>query len=157
MLERTENEPVILNVESKAVQLHLEFLQDIISRLSSKSSTCKNWCITLTSAFILLSLRLENGSQYILLSYIPILIFFILNTYYVYLERSFRRAYEAFIEKLHQEKLQINDIYKISPQSEENSYQCQNFRSAMGSTSILIFYLPLLMIVIVITLMIKCS
>ncbi|MBJ2118763.1 MULTISPECIES: hypothetical protein [Proteus] len=145
-----------LDIESKAVQTHLSFLQDIISRLSDKSSTCKNWCITLTSAFILLSLRLENGSKYILLSYIPIFLFALLNLYYIYLEKSIRDQYDGFIRKLHKDEVTVSDIYKINVKSKENCDCCQ-WKSTIVSPSILIFYLPLFIINIIITLLIFCG
>lgn len=146
----SKTEPIPLDIESKAVQTHLGFLQDIISRLSDKSSTCKNWCITLTSAFILLSLRLENGSKYILLSYIPIVLFALLNVYYVYLEKSIRNQYDVFVGKLHDKTLSTSDIYTINA---DEKFKCKFFRliKAISSPSIWIFYLPLLLIDLVIT------
>jgi len=158
-LENQSTTPTPLNVESKAVQTHLGFLQDIISRLSDKSSTCKNWCITLTSAFILLSLRLENGSKYILLSYIPIVLFALLNIYYVYLEKSIRSQYNAFVSKLHKNELTVQDIYTINIKSEGEKEKCnwKQLKLAIKSPSILIFYLPLFVINVVITLFIFCG
>lgn len=171
MPSRKENKMIIkeasLNVESKSVQLHLEFLQDIISRLSSKSSTCKNWCITLTSAFILLSLRLDNGSKYILLSYIPIIIFCLLDIYYVYLEKHFRESYDEFVKKLHTKKLKKSDIYVINGNllntETKLSYisfklniveLMKNIIPSCQSPSIIIFYTPLLIINIIISIVI---
>lgn len=162
-LENKSTTPTPLDVESKAVQTHLGFLQDIISRLSDKSSTCKNWCITLTSAFILLSLRLENGSKYILLSYIPIVLFALLNIYYVYLEKSIRSQYNTFVSKLHKNKLTVHDIYTINVKSEEEEEKkgekcnCKQLELAIKSPSILIFYLPLFVINVVITLFLFCG
>ena len=150
------NNSVVLDIESKAVQLHLEFMQDIISRLSSKSSACKNWCITLTSAFILLSLRIENGNKYILLSYVPIVIFIILNVYYIYLERSFREEYNNFIDDLHIGNLKITDIYKINIAIEQ-LHDYKKWKSAINSPSILIFYMPLFIINFVITIFVFCG
>ncbi|OYQ79404.1 hypothetical protein B9T19_06425 [Ignatzschineria sp. F8392] len=138
-----------LHIESKAIQTHLGFLQDIISRLSDKSSTCKNWCITLTSAFILLSLRLENGSKYMFLSCIPIVVFFLLDSYYLYLERCFKKIYDSFVRKLHKGELKKDDIYLISRQS-QGCLSCTEMGRAMLSPSVIIFYLPLCMIVFVV-------
>ena len=145
--ESTTSTPI--DIESKAVQTYLGFLQDIISRLSDKSSTCKNWCITLTSAFILLSLRLENGSKYILLSYIPIFLFALLNIYYVYLEKSIRNQYNAFVSKLHKNEVTAQDIYTINVKSEKKC-NCTDLITASKSPSIRIFYIPLFVIVFVI-------
>lgn len=153
---KSETVQAHLDIESKAVQTHLSFLQDIISRLSDKSSTCKNWCITLTSAFILLSLRLDNGSKYILLSYIPIFLFALLNLYYIYLEKSIREQYDDFIGKLHKDEIIASDIYKINVKSREKCNCCQ-WKSTIVSPSILIFYLPLFTINIIITLLIFCG
>ena len=58
---------------------HLEFIQNVITRMNSNSFLIKGWAITLVSALFALA---ANGSNinYVLISYIVILVFWVLST-----------------------------------------------------------------------------
>lgn len=100
--------------ESSAVQSHLGILQDIITRMASNSSNCKNWCITLVSA-ILVIIADKNQPNYIWIALIPILLFFFLDSYYLGLERGFRTTYNHFVSKLHNSTATTQDLFVIRP------------------------------------------
>jgi len=65
---------------------HLEFIQNVIDRMASNSSTLKGWCITVVTA--LLTLTTTNNGYYIVLVY-PIVMFWLLDAYFLRLERLF--------------------------------------------------------------------
>lgn len=100
--------------DSSAVQSHLGILQDIITRMASNSSNCKNWCITLVSA-ILVIIADKNQPNYIWIALIPILLFFFLDSYYLGLERGFRATYNHFVSKLHNSTATTQDLFVIRP------------------------------------------
>jgi hypothetical protein len=74
---------------SQAVQAHLGISQAIIQRMAANSASCKTWCITLVSA-ILVIVADKCKSQYALIAIVPIILFLVLDTYYLALERMFR-------------------------------------------------------------------
>ena len=77
---------------------HLEFIQNNITRMNTNSFVIKGWCLTLISGIIALSLDKENAL--ILLSGVPvILIFWFLDTYYLWLEKIYRRLYNVQLDK----------------------------------------------------------
>ena len=71
---------------------HLKMIQDVISRLASNSFSIKGWSITLASA--LLAFSASNDSRSLpLLACFPAAVFWTLDAYYLWQERSYRRLY----------------------------------------------------------------
>ena len=68
----------------------LEFIQDIISRLSENSFKIKGWSITL----IVVVLLFRTRDLHLLVAFIPLFGFWILDAYYLKLERRYRAMYE---------------------------------------------------------------
>jgi hypothetical protein len=72
---------------------HLEFIQGVINRLSTNSFLLKGWSVVLVSALFALSANNANV-RFIMLAYIPAIIFWGLDGYFLSLERIYRRHYE---------------------------------------------------------------
>lgn len=100
---------------SQAVQSHLTILQAVIQRMANDSASSKAWCITLVSA-ILVIVADKGKPQYAWIAVIPTLLFFVLDAYYLALEKGFRNAYNSFINKLHSEALSAADLFVVVPQ-----------------------------------------
>lgn len=72
---------------------HLEMLQLIIDRMAKNSFSLKGWTVTLISGILFLSIKSGMKSS-ILITYIPIVSFWILDGYYLYQERIYRATYD---------------------------------------------------------------
>ena len=124
--------------ESPAVQAHLGIAQSVIQRMASNSASCKAWCITLVAA-ILVIVADKGKPSYALIAVLPTLLFLVLDTYYLALERCFRTSYNQFIEKVHGGQVVASDLYAITP--------CGSlpkaFAQSLGSFSIWPFYTTL--------------
>lgn len=103
-----------LDIESGAVQTHLTIMQDVIRRMAENSRSCKVWCVTLVSAILVLSAQTGNA-QHVLTALVPVILFLVLDAYYLALERGSRNAYDAFVQKLHSCKLTPCDLYVVKP------------------------------------------
>jgi hypothetical protein len=132
----TENE---FKENSQAVQAHLGITQSVIQRMAANSASCKAWCITLVSA-ILVIVADKGKPQYALIAVIPNVLFLILDSYYLALEKMFRQSYNSFIEKLHNGKVVASDLYAVAPSG--NLFNI--FFASLLSFSIWPFYLTLL-------------
>lgn len=121
--------------DSAAVQAHLGMIQSVIQRTASNSSMCKAWCITLVSA-ILVVVADKGKPGFIFIAAIPTILFFVLDTYYLALERCFRNSYNGFIKKLHFGTLVAEDLFAMSPSGSVS----KAFWKALGSFSIWPFY-----------------
>ncbi len=131
--------------DSAAVQAHLNIAQSVIQRMASNSASCKAWCITLVSA-ILVVVADKGKPEYVLIAAIPTLLFLVLDTYYLALERCFRASYNKFIEKLHAGQVAAADLYAVMP----TGSIVRTFFGALGSFSIWPFYLTLGLMVLIV-------
>jgi hypothetical protein len=100
--------------ESPSVQSYLTILQSVISRMASNSSSCKTWCITLVSAIVVI-IADKGKPNYVWISVVPIVLFSVLDSYYLSLERQFRGVYNDFIRKLHFSTATVDDVFYIAP------------------------------------------
>ena len=81
---------------------HLEFIQNIISRMNHNSFLIKGWNVTLVSALFALSAK-DADIKFVLVSYISIPVFWILDGFFVSTERKFRDLYKDVAAKEEQE------------------------------------------------------
>lgn len=123
-------------IQSFAVQKHLEIMQGVIQRMAENSRSCKLWCITLVSAVLVLVAR-TGEPQHALIALAPAVLLCILDSYYLALERNFRRSYEKFVEKLHQDQAIPTDLYTVAP---TGSILKETIRAMFYSFSVLPFY-----------------
>ena len=67
----------------------LEIIQGIINRMSNNSFIIKGWTITL----VVVTLLLKGDKYHTFIAFIPILVFWFLDAYFLRLERLYRRLY----------------------------------------------------------------
>lgn len=91
-------------------------VQAVISRMASNSASCKTWCITLVSAMVVVLVD-KGNPNYLWVTVIPVGLFFLLDSYYLGLEKQFRDSYNNFIRKIHISEVQVGDIFIILPKS----------------------------------------
>lgn len=72
---------------------HLELIQGIIGRFSTNSFLLKGWSVVLVSALFALSANNSNVS-FVFLAYIPSVVFWGLDGYFLSSERLYRKLYE---------------------------------------------------------------
>lgn len=131
------------DINSQAVQSHLNITQSVIQRMATNSSSCKAWCITVVSA-ILVIVADKRNSQYAFIAIIPTFLFLVLDTYYLSLEKMFRNSYNDFIEKLHGNKINASDLFAVVPKGG----LFKTFLKSILSFSIWPFYLMLLIMIL---------
>ena len=132
------------DAESSAVQTHLKIMQGVIERMAENSRSCKVWCVMLVSASLIL-VALTDQPDYILVALVPVVLFLILDTYYLTLERAFRGSYDGFVEKLKNDNISSSDLYIVKPTGTVPKL----FIYRLRSFSIYIFY-PILIISVLI-------
>ena len=103
-----------LDHASPAVQKHLEIVQGVITRMAENSRSCKVWCVTLVSAILVLVAR-TGEAEHALIALAPTVLFYLLDAYYLMLERGFRNSYNLFVDKVQSSQVSTSDIYKVAP------------------------------------------
>lgn len=72
---------------------HLEMIEVIIERMANNSFLLKGWTITLVVALFALADK-QYDQRYVLIAFVPIILFWFLDSYYLYLERKYRKLYD---------------------------------------------------------------
>jgi carbon starvation protein CstA len=85
---------------------HLEFIQGVVTRMGSNSFQMKGWMVVIVSALLAIYADNNNG-LYPLFALIPVVIFWGLDSYYLWQERKFRGLYNdvAGITNIHKAEL----------------------------------------------------
>ncbi len=69
-------------------------IQDIIKRMAFNSFIIKGWAITL----VVVALLLKGNTYQVWIAFIPLLIFWFLDTYFLWQERMYRKLYDWVVE-----------------------------------------------------------
>jgi hypothetical protein len=77
---------------------HLEFIQGTVNRLSTNSFLLKGWSVVLVSALFVLSGNQANH-KFTWLAFIPAIVFWGLDGYFLWQERLYRKLYDRVREK----------------------------------------------------------
>ena len=125
-----------LNHESLAVHKHLEIMQGVIQRMAENSRSCKVWCVTLVAAILVLVAR-TGEADHALIALAPTALLYLLDAYYLMLERGFRESYNDFVGKVHEEQASASDLYTVA---REGSSARAFLRSMFWSFSVPLFY-----------------
>jgi hypothetical protein len=72
---------------------HLELVQGVINRMAHCSFLLKGWSVILVSGLFALAAK-EANPLFVYLAYLPAISFWVLDGYYLYQERLYRRLYE---------------------------------------------------------------
>ena len=127
---------------------HLEFIQNIITRMNTNSFQVKGMAITIVSALLVIYAS-EKNPDFLIISIFPIFLFWFLDAYYLTQERKFRGMYNDLLkENIHNLKpFEMRpDLYKKGKYS---------FWSVLFSKTIWTIYLTISVIIVLIYLYLK--
>ncbi len=123
---------------------HLEFIQGVINRLSTNSFLLKGWSVLLVSALFALSTQASNKS-FVLLAYIPAIIFWGLDGYFLRQERLYRELYNVVRKK-------AEDDVDFTMSTSDVSTRAGGWTQATFSKTLIPFHGVLLLAIIIVTL-----
>lgn len=135
-----------MNTENK--RQHLKMIQGVINRMAGNLFFLKGWAITLIAALFALAAK-DTNLKYIIVAYFPVLIFWILDGYFLSQERLFRDLYND-VRKRDEKDIDFSMDAKEYRKNERNSWLCSMF-----SSTLLWFYIPLIVVMLVIMYLIK--
>jgi hypothetical protein len=75
---------------------HMEMIQAVITRMANNSFMIRGWCVTLVSA--LLALGAKDAKNMVFVAYLPVLIFWWLDAFFLRQERHFRTLFDPVRE-----------------------------------------------------------
>ena len=129
-------------------QKHLEFIQGVITRMAGNLFFLRGWTITLIAALFVLFAK-DTNTNCIFIVYFPVIIFWILDGYFLSQERLFRALYN-YVRKL--DEKEINFSMNVNKYKKDKR---DSWIYSMFSTTLLFFYLPLVGVMSLITYLIN--
>ena len=126
---------------------YLQMIQELIARMATTSAVFKGFCATIIAGMSVVSFT-EINKWVLVLAIAPVFCFCILDIYYLQLEKRFRALYNMVRTEQHEVDFDLNPPKARSLKCEEASiWYC------VKSPSIMLFYLPLVLISTVIIIM----
>lgn len=122
---------------------HLELIQGVINRLSTNSFLLKGWSVVLVSALFALAAP-ESRVAFVYLAYIPAIVFWGLDGYFLWQERLYRALYDDV--RVRPE----TDIDFSMDTSGFKSGDDRSWASAVLSRTLLTFHSVLLLAVVIV-------
>lgn len=116
---------------------HLEFIQKLIDRFSNNSFQLKKWTVTIIVGVLAISYRQKFGNQFVI-SFIPVITFWILDGFYLSKERRYRSLYD-FVRKQEESTIDFN-LKTDQFEGGKNSWF-----QAVFSITLLTFYLSVML------------
>ena len=119
---------------------YLEMIQGVINRMASNSFMLKGWAVTLASGVFVLT-PVDGNLFFFLVAYIPIVCFWVLDSYYLAEERAYRKLYKEA------RKLDESDVdFNMTAEKVGKKAICK----CMFSISELLLYIPLAVVAAVV-------
>ena len=115
---------------------HLEFIQGVINRLATNSFRIKGWAVVLVSA-LLVVLAKEGRVEFAYIGFVPALVFWGLDGYYLWQGRLFRDLYN---------RVRVLDEADIDFSMETTAFKRTWLRATFSET-LLTFYIGLALLV----------
>lgn len=127
---------------------HLELVQGVINRMASNSFMLKGWAVTLVAGIFALAGK-DTDKLYFLVAYVPIIVFWGLDAYYLLQENLYRSLYDK-VRKTQEDNID----FSLKATTEEFNSNKNCYCSCLFSKTEVGFYLPLALVctgIIVIT------
>ena len=121
---------------------HLEFIQNIITRMNTNSFQIKKMAVTIITAFIAIFVA-QQKPIFILIAIIPTLIFWALDSYYLLQERKFRGLYNDVVANL-----KNNFSMDISNYKKDLNVTYNYFNVLMSNTIMALYLLIIILLAI---------
>lgn len=109
--------------------------------MSNHSFLLKGWSVTLIAALFALAAK-DTNTTYILIAYLPVLIFWAMDAYFLSQERSYRALYEKVRKQSEQE-------IDFSMNVKDHCNGKNGWSSCFLSTTIVIFYVSILGVMLI--------
>lgn len=125
---------------------HLDIIQNVITRMGNNSFLLKQWSVGIMIAIY--AFAGENSHKAVIVTIIPLLVFWMLDSYYLMLERKFRCLYDD-VRKKKEEEIDFDMSFKnIKVNMEDLRKYC--FFKVLFSKTISTFYIVCILTTLII-------
>lgn len=122
---------------------HLKFIQAGIARMSTNSFLLKGWTVTLVAALFAFGAK-EADRAFVVIAWVPVLVFSGLDGYYLWRERLYRLLHAKVATR-------ADDAPADFSMDTSEFRTAETWRRTLASKTILGFYLPVAVLLAVLT------
>ena len=141
-IEIDANEKIIEIKDHQSVVTYLEFLQNVISRMGGNSANIKALIAVVYTIFITILIAIKELKTYWWIGLIIVFVGILMDTYYLALEKMYRRKYNDFVDNLNNGQVDEKAIYNMNPKSTYLKYELfAVMLDAVRSFSVIVFYI----------------
>lgn len=126
---------------------HLEFIQLVITRMNVNSFLLKGWSVTLVAALFAFAAK-DFDIRYVVITYISTPIFWLLDAYYLSLERQYRGLYNIV-------KGKNEDCIDFDMNAKPFDNGNATWMCSIISKTLLLFYVGLMIITLIVMFLIN--
>jgi len=131
-------------VPAEAKVEHLKFVQAVVNRMAANSFLLKGWTVTLVAGLFAFGAK-EGDRVFVLIAWIPVVVFAGLDAYYLRQERLFRHLHARVAAKPGTDAVDYAmEVAEFRPG--------EPWLRALGSKTVLCFYAPVALILAGLTL-----
>lgn len=137
---------------------YLQMMQSNIERMANNSANCKTWLVTIVSGFLAIGCNVSALNGWILISLLPIILFWYLDGYYLSLERGLRNREKDFFYKIDSTNGDYKKaLYNFTPlpmsalSQEDISKGYVKTTNLWWTKSVCPFYITIIVVVLLIT------
>lgn len=127
---------------------YLQLIQEPISRMSTASAVFKGFAATIVAGVSAIS-YCEINILILGLSFLPVILFALLDIYYLMIEKKYRYLYEQVRTDRHEVDFSLN-------LTKDNEVSGARVRDCIKSPSIYLFY-PLMILILIAVFGLKCT
>jgi hypothetical protein len=137
---------------------HMEMIQAVVARLAGNSFLIKGWAVTIDAALLGFAAS-RNQAKLAWIAVAPMLLFWLLDAYYLYAERLFRCLYD----QVRRGNPTIEPFYmaatsdKFLGELKSNGVSNVAFRDAFWRPAVCMFYLALLVATVLVGIVVRAS
>lgn len=117
---------------------HLEMIQGVITRMAGNLFFLKGWSITLVVGLLAIATAKEANPVYSIIAFLPVFIFWILDGYFLSMERSYRSLYDDVRKR---DPKDINFDMNTAPYKKADPHN--TWVASLCSPTLIWFYLPI--------------
>ena len=146
------------NMYSDDGRQYLQMMQDNIARMASNSANCKSWLMALISALFAIGASIDALQGWIFFTVVPVIMFWWLDAYYLKLERGMRNRQKLFINIVSNSTstedeyvAALFDFRTFNLDKPDKQAGLVSTKRVAWTESILPFYIPVLIVVLVIS------
>jgi hypothetical protein len=113
---------------------HLKFIQAVIARMGTNSFLLKGWTVTLVAALFAFGAK-EADRAFIVIAWVPVLVFAGLDAYFLRRERLYRRLHDKVAAKTDTDPIDFS-------MSTAEFQPTETWWKALGAKMVMWFYVP---------------